>query len=90
MCLFLLNLILKILKLSNVKAILRGFGIASGLQANLHKSFSYPIQCHDDSVALAAQILGCAVCLQNFSYHLSWPSFEFQETVYWQFAAVRA
>lgn len=28
-----------------VREILRGFGVASGIQANLHKSFSYPIRC---------------------------------------------
>jgi hypothetical protein len=39
---------------------LRCFGVASSLQTNLQKSFSYPIQCNFERTALAVQTLGCA------------------------------
>jgi hypothetical protein len=39
---------------------LRGFGVASGLQTNLHKSFSCPIRCDNERVELTVQTLGCA------------------------------
>jgi hypothetical protein len=48
-----------------VREILRGFGVASGLQTNLQKSFSYPIWCDNERVELAVQTLGCAS--KNFS-----------------------
>jgi hypothetical protein len=43
-----------------VREILRCFGVASGLQTNLQKKFSYPIQCNFERTALAVQTLGCA------------------------------
>jgi hypothetical protein len=43
-----------------VREILRCFGVASGLQTNLQKSFSYLIQCNIERTALAVQTLVCA------------------------------
>jgi hypothetical protein len=42
------------------REILRGFGVASSVQTNLQKSFSYPIRCDNERVELAVQTLGCA------------------------------
>jgi hypothetical protein len=43
-----------------VREILRCLGVASSLQTNLQKSFSYPIRCDNERIELAVQTLGCA------------------------------
>jgi hypothetical protein len=49
-----------IMELETVREILMSFGVASGLQTNLQKSFFFPIRYDEEMVELAVQTLGCA------------------------------